>query len=59
MHEHGCLDFHIQNRNLYKTEQKNHLSKTELKNKYWNTIQIVAHLKRFCWTHHLSKSFEK
>jgi hypothetical protein len=22
MHEHGCLDFHIQNKNLYKTEQK-------------------------------------
>jgi collagenase-like PrtC family protease len=70
MHEHGCLDFHIQNKNLYKTEQKKvnsaiwkkkvdyHLSKTELKNKYWN-IQIVAHLKRFCWTHHLSKSYEK
>jgi hypothetical protein len=46
MHEHGCLHFHIQNKNLYKTEQKkvivpfgkkvdHHLSKTELKNKYW------------------------
>jgi hypothetical protein len=47
MHEHGCLHFHIQNKNLYKTEQKKlivqfekknvdyHLSKTELKNKYW------------------------
>jgi hypothetical protein len=46
MHEHGCLHFHIQNKNLYKTEQKKlivqfekknvdyHLSKTELKNKY-------------------------
>jgi hypothetical protein len=43
MHEHGCLHFHIQNENLYKTEQKKcnlkkkvdyHLSKTELKNKY-------------------------
>jgi hypothetical protein len=22
MHEHGCLDFHIQNKNLYKSEQK-------------------------------------
>jgi hypothetical protein len=22
MHEHGCLHFHIQNKNLYKTEQK-------------------------------------
>jgi hypothetical protein len=48
MHEHGCLHFHIQNKNLYKTEQKKvnsaiwkkkadyYLSKTELKNKYWN-----------------------
>jgi hypothetical protein len=66
MHEHGCLHFHIQNENLYKTEQKKcnlkkkvdyHLSKTELKNKY--SIQIVAHLKRFCLRHHLLKSFEK
>jgi hypothetical protein len=44
MHEHGCLHFHIQNINLYKTEQKKSivpfekkkvdypLSKTELKN---------------------------
>jgi hypothetical protein len=47
MHEHGCLHFHIQNNNLYKTEQKKlivpfekkkvdyRLSKTELKDKYW------------------------
>jgi hypothetical protein len=46
MHEHGCLNFHIQNKNLYKTEPKKlfvqfekkvdyHLSKSELKNKFW------------------------
>jgi hypothetical protein len=49
MHGHCCLYFHIKNKNPYKTEQKKvntyvvqfekkidyHLSKTELKNKYW------------------------
>jgi hypothetical protein len=45
MHEHGCLHFHIQNKNLYKTGQKKlivpfekkvdyHVLKTKLKNKY-------------------------
>jgi hypothetical protein len=58
--------FILKIKNLYKTEQKklivqfekkkvDHLSKTELRNKYW----IVAHLKRFCLTHHLLNSYTK
>jgi hypothetical protein len=32
MHEHGCLHFHIQNKNLYKTEQKKLIVQFEKKN---------------------------
>jgi hypothetical protein len=72
MHEHGCLHFHIQNKNLYKTEQKKKLIPSAIwkkkltiicqkQNSRTNigSIQIVAHLKRFCLTHHLLKSYEK
>jgi hypothetical protein len=70
MHEHGCLHLHIQNKNLYKTEQKKLIVQFEKKkltiicqkqNSRTNigSIQIVAHLKRFCLTHHLLKSYEK
>jgi hypothetical protein len=70
MHEHGCLHFHIQNKNLYKTEQKKLIVQFEKKKKLTiicqkqnsrtiGSIQIVAHLKRFCLTHHLLKSYEK
>jgi hypothetical protein len=31
MHEHGCLYFHIQNKNLYKIEQKKLLVQFEKK----------------------------
>jgi hypothetical protein len=52
---------------IYKTEQKKlivqfekkiyyHLSTTELN---IGSIQIVAHLKRFCLTHNLLKSYKK
>jgi hypothetical protein len=73
MHEHGCLHFHLQNKNLYKTEQKNLIVQFEKKkltiicqkqNSRTNigsigSIQIVAHLKRFCLIYHLLKSYEK
>jgi hypothetical protein len=70
MHEHGCLYFHIQNKNLYKTEQKKLIVQFEKKkltiicqkqNSRTNigSIQIVAHLKRFCFIHHLLKSYKK
>jgi hypothetical protein len=70
MHEHGCLHVHIKNKNLYKTEPKKVTSAICKKNltiicqkqnsrTNIGSIQIVAHLKRFCWTHHLSKSYEK
>jgi hypothetical protein len=62
MHEHGCLHFHIQNKNLYKTEQKKLIVQFEKKkltiicqkqnSRTIGSIQIVAHLKRFCLTHH-------
>jgi hypothetical protein len=69
MHEHGCLHFHIQNKNLYKLSKKvivqfenkkltiicqKQNSRTTI-----GSIQIVAHLKRFCLTHHLLKSCER
>jgi hypothetical protein len=69
MHEHGCLHFHIQNKNLYKTEQKKLIVQFKKKkltiicqkqnSRTIGSIQIVAHLKRFCLTHHLLKSYEK
>jgi hypothetical protein len=70
MHEHGCLHFHIYNKNLYKTEQKKLIVPFENKKltiicqkqasrKYIGSIQIVAHLKRFCLTYHLLKSDQK
>jgi uncharacterized protein (DUF1015 family) len=70
MHEHDCLHFHIQNQNLYKTEQKKLIVQFEKKkltiicqkqNSRTNTglIQIVAHLERFCLRYHLLKSYEK
>jgi hypothetical protein len=73
MHEHGCLHFHLQNKNLYKTEQKNLIVQFEKKkltiicqkqNSRTNIgsiglIQIVAHLKRYCLIYHLLKSYEK
>jgi hypothetical protein len=66
MHEH----FHIQNKNLYKTVQKMLIVQFEKKkltiicqkqNSRTNigSVQIVAHLKRICLTHHLLKSNEK
>jgi hypothetical protein len=68
MYEHGCLHVHIQNKNLYKTEQKKLImlfEKIKLtiicqkQNSRTNIglIQIVAHLKRFCLTHHLLGSY--
>jgi uncharacterized protein (DUF1015 family) len=61
MSEHGCLHFHIQNKNLYKTEQNKLIVQCEKKklsiicqkqNSRINIglIQIVAHLKRFFLT---------
>jgi hypothetical protein len=69
MHEHGCLHFHIQNQNLYKTKQKKLIVQFEKgklavvcqkQNSRTNTglIQIVAHLKRFCLRCRLLKSCE-
>jgi hypothetical protein len=56
MHEHDCLHFYIQNKNLYKTEQKQLMVQFEKKNlaiicqkqnsrTNIGSIQIVAHLK--------------
>jgi hypothetical protein len=72
MHGHCCLYFHIKNKNPYKTEQKKvntYVVQFEKKmtiicqkqNSRTNIglIQIVAHLKRFCLTHHLLKSYQK
>jgi hypothetical protein len=66
MHEHGSLYFHIQNKNLYKTEQKKLIVPFEKKkltiicqkqNSRTNIglTQIVADLKRFCLTYRLLK----
>jgi hypothetical protein len=70
MHEHGCLHFHIKNKNLHKTEQKKVIVPFEKKkltiicqkqNSRTNigSIQIVTHLKRLCLTYHLLKSDKK
>jgi hypothetical protein len=70
MHEHGCLHFHIVNKNLYKTEQKKLIVQFENKmltiicqkqksRTNIGSIQIVAHLKRFCLAYQLLKSYEK
>jgi hypothetical protein len=42
----------------FKKKLDYHLSETEHKTNI-GSIQIVAHLKRFCLTHHLLKSYEK